>query len=167
MIAIMATFKFNLISFSNKCRNSFLNNTSNKSNALWAPTSDVINCTCGRIISKKHLNNHLLRDVHKKYATTNPIINNNNKTPISDLIIYINYEKLIKCRTCNAYINQFKFKSHSIPKCIFINKLNYKNKIECLCGGIFKDNVKYRSHLSLESHIIGHNKYMEDFDPWA
>jgi len=160
----MTTFKFDLASFSNKCRDSFLSNTSDKSNALWLPTPNVINCTCGRFITKKHISDHLSRDIHKKFATSNPIINN---TPINNSIIYINYEKFIKCNKCNVHTNQFKFKSHSLPQCVFINKLNYKGKIECLCGDIFKDDVKYRVHLSLESHITEFNKYLEDFDPWA
>jgi len=154
----MTTFKFDLASFTNKCIDSFLSNTSDKSNALWSATPNVINCTCGRVITKKHISDHLSQDIHKEFATSNPI---------NDSIIYINYEKFIKCNTCNVYINQFKFKSHSLPQCVFINKVNYKGKIECLCGAIFKDDVKYRAHLSLESHITGFNKYLEDFNPWA
>jgi len=103
----MATFKFDLTSFSNKCRDSFLIDASDKSNALWLLTPNIINCTCGRIINKKHITDHLSRDIHKKYTTSDPVINN---TLTADSIIYVNYENFIKCNTCNVYIIQYKLK---------------------------------------------------------
>jgi len=55
----MTSFKFDLDVFSNKCKSSFIQNTSDKTKALWSPLPDNINCTCGKYVSKHNIARHL------------------------------------------------------------------------------------------------------------
>jgi len=61
----MTSFKFDLDGFSNKCKSSFKNNTSDKSKSLWTPLADGVNCICGKYISKLNIARHLKDNCHK------------------------------------------------------------------------------------------------------
>jgi len=158
----MTTFKFDLESFSIKCRDSFLKDKSDKSNALWSPIPDVINCTSGKIIIQRYIKDHLTSEFHKLYATSEPIISNKLDTIIFEPTISINYETFNKCNTCNAYIHPKRYIKLTTPECKFINKtLSYKGKIVCYCAQILKTSDSYRLHLNSKSHINKLTKYLE------
>jgi len=159
----MTTFKFDLESFSIKCRNSFLKDKSDKSNALWSPISDVINCTCGKIIKKALYWRSPESEFHKTHATSEPIIPNKSDTIILEPTILINYETFTKLNTCNAYIHPKCYNKHTTPECKFIsNETNYyKGRIVCYCGEVIQSHDNYRKHLTCKSHITKLAKYLE------
>jgi len=74
----MTSFKFDLDAFTNKCKSSFINNTSDKTNALWTPLADGLNCTCGKYISIHNIIEHLKTVCHTpvKQPTLNTTTSN-------------------------------------------------------------------------------------------
>jgi len=56
---------FDLNAYTSKCKSSFINNTSDKTNALWFTLPDNINCICGKYITKHNISRHLKYNCHK------------------------------------------------------------------------------------------------------
>jgi len=61
----MTSFNFDLNAYTNKCKSSFIDNTSDKTKELWTPLPDNINCICGKYISKHNIAGHLKDNCHK------------------------------------------------------------------------------------------------------
>jgi len=154
----MSSFKFDRDGFTNKCKSSFINTTSDKTKSLWSPLQDNINCTCGKKISKTNISKHLKVCCHK--PVEQPTLNTKTSNTLnvkSDFDAF----KSITCicgkielnRRLNNHLNSsehFKL-TNNYPTSITLNRELFKL---CTTCNVYVNEYCYKKHITPECKFI-------------